>query len=267
MLPCRIGVIVFCPRSWLHDPFAVAINCSGCGGAVWRDYRQTRTTELHLVLSALPADKQTEQLPQPQVEKAFDDVGELYHYQRVSWYSLAFAASGSWFYPPAVLVSIPLLGYNAYHFTKILKHTDAAGRKSPMTIFESIALTATLATGQTLSASLVFLLAFGSRKLLLQAGNIADVGFSRAIDPRFAKVWLLRGEAEIEATLSEVKEGDVMVVRGGEVLLTEGKVVDGEGIVRQYSLQKKPKSVAKQIGDKVFPFTQLESGCLYVQRS
>jgi cation transport ATPase len=239
----------------------------GAISAVWRDYRQARTVALPLALSAPSTDKQTDYLPKSQTEEAFDDVGELYHYQRVSWYSLALAASGSWFYPPIALVSVPLLGYNAYHFTKIIKHTDAAGQKSPMTIFESIALTATLATGQVLSASLVFLFAFGSRKLLLQAGNIADVGFSRAIDPRFAKVWLLRGGAEIEATLSEVKEGDVIVVRGGEVLLMAGKVVEGEGVVRQYSLQKKAKSITKQIGDSVFPFTQMESGCLHVQRA
>ena len=159
-----------------------------------------------------------------------------------------------------------MLGYNAYHFTKLIRHTDAAGRKSPMTVFESIALAGSLVTGQATTASVMFLLIFGSRKLLLQAGNIADIGLSRTMDPRFAKMWILRDGAEIEASLREIQEGDVVVIRNGDTVLVEGKVLEGEGVVRQYSLLKKPKSINKQTGDKVFPFTQLKSGCLYIQR-
>lgn len=247
-------------------PLFIPLLVAGAVGAVWREYRQTRIAALPLGLPHPAPTKPQPDLSIKQADKTFDDIGELHHYQRVSWYSLAFSASGAWFYPPATLLCLPLLGYNTYHFAKLLRHTDVAGRKSPMTVFESIALAGSLATGQAATASVMLLLAFGSRKLLLQAGNIAEIGFSRVVDPRFAKVWIVRDDVEIEAPLKEVQEGDVMVIRGGETVLVEGKVLDGEGVVRQYSLLKKHKSISKQAGDKVFPFTQLESGYLCVKR-
>ncbi|MBO0615240.1 P-type ATPase [Thiothrix fructosivorans] len=251
----------------IHLPFLLPLLAAGVVRAMWREHQQGKVfVNSPLGLPDPTTGTAQATLPTHQADKAFDDVGELHHYQKVAWYSLAFAASGSWFYPPATLLSIPLLGYNAYHFTKLIRHTDAAGRKSPMTVFESIALAGSLVTGQATTASVMFLLIFGSRKLLLQAGNIADIGLSRTMDPRFAKMWILRDGAEIEASLREIQEGDVVVIRNGDTVLVEGKVLEGEGVVRQYSLLKKPKSINKQTGDKVFPFTQLKSGCLYIQR-
>jgi Cu2+-exporting ATPase len=86
------------------------------------------------------------------------------------------------------------------------------------------------------------------------------------MDSNFAKVWTLHEGAEIEIPLNELEAQDIVVLHGGDLVLIEGTVVNGQGIVRQYSLQKKLKSVPKQSGDRVFPFTQLESGCLYIQR-
>ena len=251
----------------IHLPFLLPLLVAGFVSAVWREHQQHKVL-LHSPVGLPDPAIGTVQptLPTPETGKEFDDVGELHHYQKVSWYSLAFSASGAWFYPPATLLSIPLLGYNAYHFTKLIRHTDAAGRKSPMTVFESIALAGSLATGQATTAAVMFLLVFGSRKLLLQAGNIADIGLSRAIDPRFAKMWILRDGAEIETSLRDIQEGDVVVIRSGDTVLVEGRVLEGDGVVRQYSLLKKPKSIRKHGGDKVFPFTQLESGCLHVRR-
>lgn len=250
----------------IHLPFLIPLLAAGFVSAVWREHQQGRALTLPLGLPDPVGGVPQAKLPTPQPAKEFDDVGELHHYQKVSWYSLAFAASGSWFYPPATLLSIPLLGYNVYHFTRLIRHTDVAGRKSPMTVFESIALAGSLATGQATTASVMFLLVFGSRKLLLQAGNIADIGLSRTIDPRFARMWILRDGAEIEASLRDIQEGDVVVIRAGDTVLVEGQVLEGDGVVRQYSLLKKTKSISKHGGDKVFPFTQLESGCLHVRR-
>lgn len=250
----------------IHIPFLLPLLVAGFTGGAWREYRHGRELPRLVGLPGSVMDKSSANLSAVKSGEEFDDIGELHHYQKVSWYSLAFAASGSLFYPPVTLVCVPLLGYNAYHFARLLRHTDAAGRKSPMTVFEGVTLTATLVTGQLTTASVMFLLTFGSRKLLLQAGNIADIGFSQVIDPRFARVWVLRDGVEIESSLREVQVNDVLVVRGGETVLLAGKVLDGEGVVRQYSLLKKPKLIKKYIGDKVFPFTQLESGCLHIRQ-
>ena len=251
----------------IHLPLLVPLLAVGFIGAAWREHQQRRLAAvLPLGLPRPIVDHEKVEAGSVSPEQTFDDVGELQHYQRVSWYGLALAASGSWFYAPATLASIPLLGYNTYQFSRLLRHTDAAGRKSPMTVFEGVGLVGTLATGQFATAAVLLVLAFGSRKLLLQAGNITQIGFSRALDPRFATVWLLRDGVEIEAALRDVREGDVFVVRAGDTVLIEGTVLQGEGVVRQYSLLKKTKLLDKHIGDKVFPFTQIDAGCLHVKR-
>lgn len=251
----------------IHIPFFLPLFVGGVVGAMWREHRQVTPLLQSISLPAPVADSHKPRLTKAQPEKVFDDMEELHHYQRVSWYALAFSASGWWVYPPAALASIPLLSYNAYNFLKTLRQTDVAARKSPLAVFEVIGVAGTLATGRPLMASLMFLFVFGSRNLLLHTGNLANIDFAHIMDSSFAKVWTLHDGAEIEVTLSELQAGDIVVIHGGDIVLIEGTVVKGQGVIRQCSLQKKMKSVSKQSGDMVFPFTQLESGCLYVQRA
>lgn len=241
----------------------------GVAGALYRDYKNKRSVvpELkHPPAEITLKDKEKADLTPSPETKVFDDVGELQHYQRTSWYALAFSTSGVWFYPPATLVSIPLLGYNAYNLVKTIRQSDKAERTSPMTIFEVVAVTGTLVTGQPATASVLMLLSFGTRKLLLQAGNITNnVGLTKPFNPRFAKVWTLRDGAEIETAVSDLQEGDIIVLHAGETVMVEGKIVEGTGVIRQFSLRKQMKLLHKHTNDKVFPFTQLEAGCLHVQ--
>jgi cation transport ATPase len=78
-------------------------------------------------------------------------------------------------------------------------------------------------------------------------------------------VWTLRDGAEIETAVSDLQDGDIIVLHAGETVMVEGKIVEGSGIIRQFSLRKQMKLINKHMDDKVFPFTQLESGCVHVQ--
>ncbi|MGV6808439.1 MAG: P-type ATPase [bacterium] len=265
----------------------VPLVVGGVGGALWREYKHRRmvvpaiakTNEASHVPSSYASndtesDKDVKALPKADQtarkkvtkETVFDDVGEVSHYKRVSLYGLAFATSGAWFYAPATLISIPLISYNSYHFFQTLRHTDKKSQKSPMTVFESIAIGGTLLTASWATASLLLMLSFVSRYFLLQAGNIANsLGTSQAFHPRMANVWVLRDGAEVEIPLAQVKNSDTVVLSTGDLVMLEGKVIDGDGIVKQFSLHKKMKQIPKQTGDKVFPFTQVESGSLHVK--
>lgn len=244
----------------------------GVASAIWRQYHKRQHYQDTLSLPSSTAtytlDSSGEtriDIPPQEANLVFDDVGEIYHYQSTSWYAFAFAASGAWFYAPAVWVSFPLLGYNAYHFFNTVRHSDTKDQKSPLTVFEVIGIVGTLATNRPLATSVLFLFSFGTRKLLLQAGNISNsIGPSRPFNPKFARVWVLRDEVEIEIAIADLQPNDIIVFQEGETIVVQGKVVEGEGTVQQFSLHKKIKNVPKQVGDKVFPFTQLKSGCLYI---
>jgi cation transport ATPase len=237
----------------------------GVTAAIVREQKNKAFLQNNLKYLPTPSDEVARSKHTPEGERVFDDVAELKHYQRVSWYGLALTTSGAFFYPPVSLASLPLLGYNAYHFIKTLKHSDSDDRKSALVIFECIGVFGTLLAARPVAASLVMAFAYTKRNLLLQAGNISNnMNPSQLLQMRNVKVWVLRDGVEIEVMVSALQEEDTVVFHQGDTVTLEGMVVEGMGEVRQFSLEKKMKTIPKKNGDRVFPFTLLESGCLYV---
>ncbi len=237
----------------------------GITSAIFREQRNKTNLQNNPKYLPAPDGDVATQKQRVKVEKVFDDVAELKHYQRVSWYGLALTASGALFYAPISLVSLPLLGYNAYYFFKTLKHTVPEDRKSAFVIFECLGVFGSLLGGRLVMASLVMAFAYTKRNFLLQAGNISNnMNPAQLLQMRNMNVWVLREGVEIEVLISELDEGDTVVFHQGETLTLEGIVVEGSGEVSQFSLKKKMKTIPKKNGDRVFPFTLLESGCLYV---
>lgn len=249
--------------------FGIILTAGGIACALWRDYRKkqllSKQNALPGTTSALPSPDET--LTQRDSDtKVFDDVGEVDHYQRVSWYALALTASGTWFYPPIKLISTPLLGYNTYYFFKTVAKSDRGTQKSPMTIFEGVSIAGSLVTGSTMTAALLLIMSFSIRKLLLQAGNIShNVGFSKPLSKHHTKVWVLRDGAEIEMLVSELQDDDQVVVHAGDTIMLHGQVIEGQAEILQFSLRKKMKVIEKNSGDQVYPFTKLASGDLIIQ--
>ncbi len=244
----------------------VPLLAGGMVSAAVRHYRQKADYAEDLQHMALTDQHQRRNKLAWRTSRVFDDVGELHHYQQVAWYVLAFAAAGSWFFPPMSLISLPLLGYNGYHYYRILRHTDSAERKTPLAVFELIGITASLLAGRVVPASLLFLFSFGTRKWLLQAGNISNnVGLKNALNPNLANIWVLREGTEIEISVPELQPDDVVILHLGDTVTVPGKVVQGSGHVRQFSLRKHMKQVPKCIGDQVYPFTRIASGHLHIQ--
>ncbi|MFO7545646.1 MAG: heavy metal translocating P-type ATPase [Trueperaceae bacterium] len=70
-----------------------------------------------------------------------------------------------------------------------------------------------------------------------------------ALRPRTARV--VRGEQEIDIDIDDVRVGDVIVVRPGERLPVDGRVVGGSSFVDESMISGEPIPVAKQAGDDV----------------
>lgn len=79
-----------------------------------------------------------------------------------------------------------------------------------------------------------------------------------ALQPQTASV--LREGREQELPLSEVRVGDVIVVRPGQKVAVDGVVIDGESSVDEASLTGESIPVDKSSGDKVFGATINRSG-------
>ncbi|MFY3745544.1 heavy metal translocating P-type ATPase [Anaeromyxobacter sp. Red801] len=73
------------------------------------------------------------------------------------------------------------------------------------------------------------------------------------LQPRTARV--VRGGAEVDVPVEDVREGDVVVVRPGERLPVDGEIVSGASAVDESMLTGEPLPVEKRAGDRVIGAT------------
>jgi heavy metal translocating P-type ATPase len=79
------------------------------------------------------------------------------------------------------------------------------------------------------------------------------------------KVWVQIEGSEIEIPFEKLLVGDILVLRGGQVVPVDGTVVSGMATLDQHVLTGEGQPVEKEVGDKVFASTLLISGTLYLR--
>ncbi|HCE62432.1 MAG TPA: heavy metal translocating P-type ATPase, partial [Clostridiales bacterium] len=78
------------------------------------------------------------------------------------------------------------------------------------------------------------------------------------------QVWVKANETEVLVPVSSVKEGDLVVVRTGNLIALDGKVVEGEAMVNQSSMTGESMPVVKHEGSFVYAGTVCEEGeCVF----
>ncbi|OGF21573.1 copper-translocating P-type ATPase [Candidatus Falkowbacteria bacterium RBG_13_39_14] len=79
------------------------------------------------------------------------------------------------------------------------------------------------------------------------------------------KAHLLRGKDAIEINTGELKDGDIILVKPGEKIPTDGIVADGESFVNESMLTGESKPVSKAKGGKVIGGSINEDGSLQIE--
>ncbi len=246
----------------------IPLVVGGMVSALWREHRRT---EKHLTLVpefpelTLSTDGFESSTDLGSRLVVIDDAVEVSHNQRISLLALALSGSGALVFPPFTLASIPLLSYSTFYFLNTIRRSNAEQKKSALTLFELASVAGTIITGRYLLLASLLALAFSTRKWALQAGNISSIGMSRAFDPNFRRAWVLRDGVEVETGLSELQTTDIAVLHEGDIIRMNGVVVEGEGLVQQFSLTGRLQVVPKQEGDSVFSYTELVAGDLLIR--
>jgi P-type Cu+ transporter len=81
------------------------------------------------------------------------------------------------------------------------------------------------------------------------------------------KARVLRGKKEVEIDISEVNIGDVMIVKPGEKIPTDGVVINGESAVDESMITGESLPVEKTVKSLVIGATLNQDGVLYVRAS
>lgn len=116
----------------------------------------------------------------------------------------------------------------------------------------------------TTSSSVMFLLQIGEiMEEWTHKKSIADL--ADAMSLHIDKVWLKTPETEVLVDIRDIKAGDSIIVRTGNVIPLDAKVVDGEASVNQASITGESLPIVKKIGSYVYAGTVVEEGECVVQ--
>ncbi len=114
------------------------------------------------------------------------------------------------------------------------------------------------------AGSVMYLLGIG--EVLEEWTHKKSVGnLARSMALQISRVWLLTDGKETLVDTEQVKRGDRIVIRMGNVIPFDGTVTAGSGAVNQASMTGEPLPVPKEAGGYVYAGTVLEEGELTVQ--
>lgn len=109
------------------------------------------------------------------------------------------------------------------------------------------------------ASSVMFLLKLG--ELLeewTRKKSLSDL--ARCMSLNVDRVWLKTGDCEVLVPISDIKTGDLVCVRTGNVIPLDGRITEGEACVNQASLTGESVAVAKSEGSVVYAGTVVEEG-------
>lgn len=133
-------------------------------------------------------------------------------------------------------------------------------RKLEVEVLDATAITVSILRRDFNTAgSVMFLLGIG--ELLEEWTHKKSVGdLARSMSLNVSKVWLKADGTEVLVPVSQVKEGDEVLVHVGTMIPLDGVVVDGEAMVNQASMTGESIPVKKEKGSYVYAGTALEEG-------
>lgn len=135
--------------------------------------------------------------------------------------------------------------------------------KLTVAVLDATAISVSMLQGNfNTAASVMFMLRIG--EILdewTHKKSVADLAGAMSLN--VDKVWLKDGDTENLIPIEEIKAGDIISVRMGNMIPLDGKVVSGEATVNQASITGESLPVRKQEGSYVYAGTAIEEGqCL-----
>ena len=133
------------------------------------------------------------------------------------------------------------------------------GRLS-VAVLDATAVTVSMVRGDFDTAgSVMFMLRLGEiLEEWTHKKSVADLAGAMALN--VDKVWLQSGGTELLVPIGDVKPGDRMIVRTGNLIPLDGRVVSGEATVNQASITGESMPAPKRDGSYVYAGTVVEEG-------
>lgn len=156
---------------------------------------------------------------------------------------------------------------SVFHASAYVREALASLSKGRLdvSVLDAAAITVSLIRGeQKTAASVMFMLGIGEmledwtrRKSVDELASVMSLGVD--------KVWLHRPEGDVLVPLSDISEGDEIVVRTGSMIPLDSVVISGDAAVNQSSLTGESLPVHKSEGSYVYAGTVVEDGSVVLR--
>ena len=209
-----------------------------------------------------------EETPEPfsedQLLAETDENKKNKHYVAMSGVSIGFATVRV-FCPPLTLPTILIFTYTAIPYLRQTEKSLLKDKKVDGYVLYSIADMMMLGLGAYAAASVGIGLLHLSKYILSNAKDrfkrqLIDV-FSQQPD----KVWVIKNGVEVQVSIDQVKENDILVVAAGDIIPVDGTVIDGVAAVDQKVLTGESQPVDKTVDTRVFASTMVLSGQIHIR--
>ena len=161
------------------------------------------------------------------------------------------------FFPLPVITALAI-----YHSIKYIREGLSAllHGKLSVAVLDATAVTVSMVRGDfSTASSVMFMLRLGEiLEDWTHKKSVADLAGAMSLN--VDHVWLKTGETETLVPIGDIQAGDCVVVRTGNLIPLDGKIVSGEAMVNQSSLTGESMPVAKHPGSPVYAGTVAEEG-------
>ena len=132
--------------------------------------------------------------------------------------------------------------------------------KLSVAVLDATAVTVSMVRGDfSTASSVMFMLRLGEiLEDWTHKKSVADLAGAMSLN--VDHVWLKTGETETLVPIGDIQAGDCVVVRTGNLIPLDGKVVSGEAMVNQASMTGESMPVPKREGSYVYAGTVAEEG-------
>ena len=178
---------------------------------------------------------------------------------------VAAAAGGALVAPALNVVALGCVLVNAWPLVRESVRALRYERRLTIELMDLIAVIVALYARLLILAAVTEFLYVLAVKALAMTRRQAEEELGRVLAEQPEQAWVVRDGAELQIPLTELRAGDVICVRAGEVVPVDGEIVEGLGSVDQRALTGEAMPEDKAVGDSVFGSTLLTAGRLHIR--
>ena len=196
------------------------------------------------------------------VEKNAAELAHYDHHLGISTFALGCVALG-YIMPAALVAGLAVYSYTAVPLFKRAFQSLRCGRIDNEVITGAI-ITTCLFTQQYFALMIGNTFYYLAQQLLARTKNHTTSTLIDVCRDLPNTVWIIRHDQEIEISLTDLTDDDIVVVQAGDVIPVDGTVQSGQGLVDQQALTGELQPAEKDKGDEVFASTLLIAGKIWL---